>query len=366
MKEKKEIKEVIKKIEEIGKEIYELLKRKENPYLRIPLRTLSNVIYDKKEGRIYLGNKYSKRYFLNIAHARKFMQTLLIMSHAKKLLEEDATNSLRDVYYALKRTLPNSKENTFEDQRESDPIIVDVETMLDVTREQINIVAEAKGRAVGELTVIDRGDEIDLRKMGSGGWAIPSNCEKHRVQFKETSAEFVLVVEKLAVWNRLNEDKFWKKHKCILITGSGQPDRGTRRLVHRLRYELNLPVYVFTDYDPWGLYIYSVYKRGSINLAYLSNKLSTPDSKFIGLVYEDISKFNIPKNVTIKMKDVDYKRANELLNYEWFKSKEWQEEIKKMIKGGIKMEQEVFANKGLRYVSEVYLPTKLREKDFLS
>ncbi len=357
--------EAQKKIIALAKKILNEIKSGKNPSIEIPKRTLANIIFDEKTGRILLGEEVVRRYFLNIAHAKKFMQTLLIASHAKRLLDENATNSLREVFYVFKRPIHGMKENIFDNQKESDPVIVDLEVSLGVTREELNITADRKGYAAGNMTVVDMGDEIDLRKMGSGGWGIPSNVEPHRVQFKEVDADFVLVVEKDAVWQRLNEDKFWKKYNCILVTPKGQAARGTRRLIHRLRYEHNLPVYVFTDYDPWGFYIYSVIKRGSMNLAHLSEKLATPDAKFIGLVYEDIKKFEIPKHVFMKQKDVDKKRAHELMNYEWFKTKEWQKELKQFIKSGIKLEMEALAQKDIRFYSQKYLPTKLKEKSFL-
>ena len=36
-------------------------------------------------------------------------------------------------------------------------------------------------------------------------------------------------------------------------------------------------VYVLVDNDPWGFYIYSVMKQGSINLAYESMRMAVPD-----------------------------------------------------------------------------------------
>ncbi len=77
--------------------------------------------------------------------------------------------------------------------------------------------------------------------------------------------------------HRLNEDRFWEKHKCILMTTEGQAARGARRLLQRMATELKLPIYVLVDNDPWGLYIYSVLKQGSINLAYESMRMAVPE-----------------------------------------------------------------------------------------
>ena len=127
--------------------------------------------------------------------------------------------------------------------------------------------------------LIDTGDTIDATKMGSGGYAIPSIVEPDVIQFKKCSAKFVLHVEKGTVWRRFVEDRFWEKYHCILTHGGGQPPRGVRRLLYRLHNELKLPILVLLDNDPWGYYIYSVIKQGSINLAFESSRMAVPDRK---------------------------------------------------------------------------------------
>ena len=79
---------------------------------------------------------------------------------------------------------------------------------------------------------------------------------------------------KRTVWERLHEDKFWEKQKCIIMSSQGQTTRGIRRLLQRLSEEHKLPIYVLTDFDPWGFYIYSVIKYGSIALAHLGSKMT--------------------------------------------------------------------------------------------
>ncbi len=353
------------RLRKLAEEVFEQFEKGENPYIEIPIRSLRNVRFDPEKGLIMMGGEKMKRYFLNVSHAKKFMQTLMVASFVKKLLDEKVTVDMRDLFYSLKIPIPGTKDNVFNEQNESDPIVEDLEVTLDLLREEMNLKADKKGAMVGDMVIVDGGDEIDLRRQGTGGWSIPSKVEEDVIQFKEHTAKFVLFVEKAAVWERLNEDKFWKKMDCLIVTGKGQPSRGIRRLLHRMRYELGLPVIVFTDADPWGYYIYSVVKQGSINLAFLSQKLGVPDAKFVGLTTQDMHKFDIPKSLGIKLTQQDVKRAQELLKYEWFKTKEWQEEINHMLKEGIKFEQQVLSNKSIRFVSETYLPTKLEQKDFL-
>ncbi|RLJ07161.1 MAG: DNA topoisomerase VI [Candidatus Aenigmatarchaeota archaeon] len=353
------------KLKQLGLQVLKQLEERKNPDLVLPIRTLSNIYFDEKSRLIRLGDKIAHRTYLNVAHTRKFMQTLMVAAECKKIIEQGVTTSIRDLYYALKRTIPGTQENTFEEQNESDPIIEDLEAALNVLRESLHLQADRKGYVAGPLVVKDAGDIIDCSKMGSAGWAIPSNVEPEVIQFIENKAEFVLVIEKDAVWQRLNEDKFWKKHNCIILTGKGQPARGARRLINRLHNELKLPIYVLTDADPWGYYIYSVIKQGSINLSFLSDRLGTPDARFIGLTTQDVEEFGIAKNVTIKLDQGDIKRAQEMLNYVWFKPKEWQEELKHMLKVGYKLELEALSSKGIKFISEKYLPQKIKEQRFL-
>ena len=70
-------------------------------------------------------------------------------------------------------------------------------------------------------------------------------------------------------------------------------------------------------------------------------------------------------NATIKLNPGDIKRANDMMKYTWFRPKEWQNEIRHMLQVGYKLELEALSAKGIRFISEKYLPKKLAEKDFL-
>jgi len=356
------VKEAKRRLEQLGEKTLSEIDKGENPSIDIPIRSLSNVIYDSKTRMLTIGDKTAKRYFFNVAHAKKFMQSLLVASFCKELQDQSLHTSLRDLYYALKRTFPNSQENTFDEQNESDPIIVDLEVALDVLREQLHLNADVRGRVVGNVIIEDRGDLVDWGKLGSGGWAIPSNVED--ISFKKVKADYILVIEKNAAFERLHEDRFWQKQKAILVTTQGQAARGTRRLIQRLATEFKLPVYVFTDADSYGWYIYSVIKYGSISLAHVSDRLGTPTAKFLGLTISDVDEFGL-KNFTIKAEEVDIKRAQEMLKYEWFQAPEWQKELKMMIERKIKAELEALSGKGLKFITETYLPKKIRNKEFL-
>jgi len=282
-----------------------------------------------------------------------------------ELHRANLATSLRKIYYRTKHAIKDSNENTRETQDESDPIIEDLEMTLRALREELHVRAENAGSIVGPVVFVDDGDRVDCTRLGKGGYSVPSIVEPEYLQIARCTADFVLLVEKGTQWNRLSEDKFWRRYNCVLLTGNGQPPRGVRRLARRLNEEKNLPVYVLVDNDPWGYYIYSVIKQGSINLAFESQRMAIPKAKFIGLSSADPEAYELPRNVGIKLNDKDVARAKELLNYNWFQKKPWQEEIKRMLASGLKYELDALANKDFQYLTKKYLPRKLKEKDWL-
>jgi DNA topoisomerase VI subunit A len=336
-----------------------------DPGVEIPTRSLSNVSFNKRSGIIEMGDSTQLRNFFNLGQAKKFMQTTLVAAGASELIRQEKTTSIRDLFYHCKHTIEGTRENTFDEQTESDVVIEDLEVALASLREELGLFAEPKGAMVGPMVLEDKGDTIDLQHMGSGGYAVPSIVEDDVIIFKKCSAKFVLLIEKGAVWRRFNEDRFWESYKCMILHGGGQPPRGVRRLLWRMHEELQLPVYVLVDNDPWGYYIYSVVKQGSINLAFESERMAIPSARFLGMSSYDAKKFDIPREVSIKLNEQDIRRAKEIRNYPWFQKKPWQKEIDNMLRLGVKLELEALSSKDFSFITETYLPTKIKEHDFL-
>jgi len=119
-----------------------------------------------------------------------------------------------------------------------------------------------------------------------------------------------------------------------------------------------------TDGDPYGWYIYSVIKQGSMALAAHSDFMACPDASYIGMTLDDIENYDL-KTVTEKMKEGDIKRAKEMLEYPWFQNKPWQAQLKKALSEKVRIEQQALANKSLEFVATEYLPEKIKKKDFL-
>jgi len=362
--EKKSDRTAVKKnLVNLGSKLVKDIESGNNPSLEVPIRSLSNVRYDVKDRMILMNNATAKRFFFNVAHVRKFVQTVEAAALAKELIDVNKHLSLREAFYRMKRTLPDSNINVVDEQKESNDAIEDLELISSSSREQLHINANKMGSVAGKVVIEDKGDTVDWGKLGSGGWAIPSNVEE--IIFKKVNAKFIIYMEKAAEWERLHEDRVWEKLNCIIMSSQGQSTRGVRRLLQRLHLEHNLPVYILVDGDPWGIYIYSVIKYGSISLAHISESQAIPEAKLLGLTADDVVKYDLKRHL-IKFEDVDSKRLEQVKNYEWFKnSSEWQRQFKlwKELKG--KVELAALSSKGITFISDTYIPNKIKNKEWL-
>src|SRR3989344_6018780 len=161
--------ETIKNLKKLGSKVIGEIQKGENPSLDVPIRTLSNVKYDTTQRMITMGSGVAKRFFFNVGHVRKFVQTVEAAALAKELNEMDKHLSLREAFYRMKRTLPNSNINLVDEQEESNEAIEDLELITDASREFLHINANKLGSVAGNVTIQDKGDIIEWNKLGSGG-----------------------------------------------------------------------------------------------------------------------------------------------------------------------------------------------------
>jgi DNA topoisomerase VI subunit A len=352
-------------IDRTATEVHETILKGEKPDLRMPVRALSNVKYKEKVGFFELGRQKKVR-TLTVNTVKTFAQSLKMMSLSKEMIVEDTFATKRDAYYQSK----NWEEARFDEQTESDAVMDDIEAMFSldgVTREQLRFYPEDHGGNVaGELIVIDRDpltggpQPIDCSKQGSGAWAIPHSVE--HMKFK-TDAKFILAIETGGMFQRLQYHAYPAKAKCIIISMGGVPTRACRRFIRRLSEDQKIPVYAFVDCDPYGISnIYRSLKVGSGNAAHINQFFCVPQARLLGVTPDDIVKYKLP---THPLKDVDIQRAKDALkNDPFFQAhKVWVAAMEKLLKMGVRAEQQALAKWGLNYVMDVYLPAKLKEPE---
>jgi meiotic recombination protein SPO11 len=348
--------EVLDGIEGIALSITQQILQKKGFSMEIPSRAASNQIYVKQWDRIVLGDKRTGRTFLNVRESRKSAITLRVMQLLHAVLVKRIHITKRDLFY--------TDVKLFVDQAESDGVLDDVATMIGCTRSNLHVVASDKGLVVGRIQFEEDGDPIDCTRMGVGGKAIPPYIDK--IENIQSDAEFILLVEKEAAYMRMAEDRFYHKYPCIVITAKGQPDVATRMFLSRITNELQIPVLGLVDSDPYGLKILSVYMSGSKNMSYDSASLTTPDIMWLGLRPSDLNKYDLPDQCRLDMTENDIKTGKELMTEEFIqKNPKWMKELEIMVKTKKKAEIQALSSFGFQYITEVYLPRKLKEGDWI-
>jgi len=347
-------KEVLASLESLGLKIYDQLDNGYFPSIEMPSRSTENIYYDPQVRQFILGDRKVRRSARNIRHLKPFTQLTWAATFSHELTSQRKTSTLRDVYYSAQ-----AYEMTFTDQQESNNIITDLETVLGLSREDFNIFPEERSAVFGDLTIEYtvpgyEGRTLNLTSHPDGVLIGPALTSS---EFVKTSADKVIAIEKGGLFTRFIEENVHKKFNALLVLTAGQAPRATRHFIRRLNGELNLPVYVFTDGDPWGMHIAMVIISGSANAAHL-RELNTPDAKWSGVWATDIVNYKLP---TDPLDDVDMKRLYELQKDPRYKDPLWQREIKTFIKIKRKAEQEAFSRYGLTYIVDEYLPAKLEE-----
>jgi DNA topoisomerase-6 subunit A len=347
-------KEISSGLENLGVKIYDQLDSGYFPSVEMPSRSTENIHYDPKLRQFILGDRKVRRSARNIRHVKPFTQLTWAAEFSHELTSQRKTSTLRDVYYSAQ-----AYEMTFKDQQESNNIVTDLETVLGFSREDFNIFPEERSAVFGDLTIEYtvpgyEGKTLNLTSHPDGVLIGPALTSS---EFVKTTADKVIAIEKGGLFTRFIEENVHKKYNAILVLTAGQAPRATRHFVRRLNGELNLPVYIFTDGDPWGMHIAMVIISGSANAAHL-RELNTPDAKWSGVWATDIINYKLP---TDPLDEVDMKRLNELQRDPRYKDQLWQREIKTFMKIKKKAEQEAFSRYGLTYIVDEYLPAKLEE-----
>ncbi|MFX1390019.1 MAG: hypothetical protein ACFE9Z_08160 [Promethearchaeota archaeon] len=343
---------IINKIDLIYKDLVNQIADGKVPYLEVPLRRRENIIYNahnnyflgKKTRKTMLGDKYND-----------FLRIIRISSLVKELLENDLHATKREIFY--------SDVNLFEDQKYSDISIEDFATLLGTYRDDLHIVANAKGTCIGSVKLRDRNDIIDLEALGSGGWTITSMLDN--IEIIESDAEFILVVEKDAAMIRLAEDRFWNKVPCILITAKGSPDYATRVFLKKLVSELKIPAFGLADSDPYGLGILMTYAYGSVQSAHETSKFALNNFYWLGVMPKDLEEYKLEETCTLPTKNEDIRRVEYMLKEPPILNQKYlKEQLELILKLKRKAEIQALASHGFDFLIE-YIINKIVTGDYI-
>ncbi|KAE9456583.1 hypothetical protein C3L33_11525, partial [Rhododendron williamsianum] len=256
-----------------------------------------------------------------------------------------------------------------------DRAINDICILLNCSRHNLNVmstdiavkvvsmprkVSVGTGLVMGWLRFIEAGRKFDCISSLNTAQPVPVHVEE--VKDIVSVAHYILVVEKESVFQRLANDQFCNKNRCIVITGRGYPDVPTRRFLRLLMEKLSLPAYCLVDCDPYGFDILTTYRFGSMQMAYDAKYLRVPEIHWLGVFPSDSEKYGLPQQCLLPLTAEDKSRVEAMLQRCYLQRKvpHWRSEIELLLQRGVKFEIEALSVHSLSFLSDEYIPSKIQ------
>jgi meiotic recombination protein SPO11 len=338
----------------------ELLDTKNVRDLEFIDRKTQNSQYDEAKKIIIAKNSSKKRRISFKQNPIEYCRYMKLMSMIYQLKHNERHISKRDVYY--------SDVNLFKKQKKTDAILENLAAMFGVHRNDLNILAAVKGLAIGNLTFRTKdGNEVDcLRCTNAGPISIPADVED-ALDFK-TDAQYVLLIEKDSIFEKLINAQFHIRYNCLLVTGKGYPDLATRMLIRKLS-DMRIPILALMDADPHGIEILLTYTIGSNAMNYTNEKYACEDIQWLGLLPSDLFQFNLHPKALMQASPEELKKCRQLMaQYKSFfetAKPSWGRELQVMIERGTKAELQALTAESFTYFAASYLPYKIENGLFI-
>ncbi|XP_057665342.1 calcium-dependent protein kinase 6 isoform X1 [Diorhabda carinulata] len=347
-----EKKEIIRKIRDIFLRIYDDFSKGKSSYLKYRRQNFDNCIFKDRRLQFKPLNECTTSVIKSTAKNSRFKLILYLMNKIQILLETNTKLTKRELYYQMKEVIKN--------QSIMDNAINVVSCILDSGMWMLNIVAQ-KGLVYGELEILMSNGAILNCKVP--GTSIPHDISE--ITEIQTTASFILVVEKEAIFYKLIEEGLFKKlpKSFIMITGKGFPDLNTQLFLRKLWTVMAVPIFILVDGDPHGVQIMLNYKFGSVHNAHVSQHLAVPNAKWLGIYPSEIKEFDI-KTQSLTSKEL--KLIQQLLDTPYMDGNPGiAAELKVLLKNNYKAGIEGLMKSRI-FLSEVYLPTKLATNKFVT
>lgn len=314
----------------------------------------ANVVHDRR-GNVFVGEQ-TRPLALDV-DGLVFVRILHTAALALENLRNGSCVSKRGLFYHHRTKLHDAHEN----QTDSDRALTALANILRVRRRSLGFVEARRGLVHGRLVVRDGHDVIDVSQLSPSGWSVPTFLRDFEIL--ESSAEFILVLEKEAPLYHLIQRRWFETHASVLVTGNGFPSYSTREFVRTLVDTLGIPAFICTDADPSGLMVALTYAHGSISSALETPWLACNDLWWLGVYPTDFARFGLDPEGRIRMDKRDMRMARDLerlpnpsLN------DRARQEVEVMLRDRMKLEMEAMHPD---FFADEYLPKKLLDTDLI-
>jgi DNA topoisomerase-6 subunit A len=349
--------DVVGILNEVVLQIMDDLEAAKKPVITSTKESVDNAIYDQNLRILIPGDKKNTMQ-LDVSSIKKMTRMLFVARLLIRNLKSGAVNSLREIYYISKGEIKNNKDLApldFADQSECDGVVSELCAMVEAYREDFNVVANEKSgltysKALMVTETLPSGKKVtlDLGQMGTAPYIPKNKPQDLELTIKKGhKVDFILAIESEGTANTFVSNGFLDRHDAIIIALGGQPAMNTRSFLHKLHDQLNIPIYLFTDLDPYSLTIARSILSGSYNSLLRSKKYSAPSARFLGILPSDIKKYDLN---FYKVNDKDptenraLKRASDLLKSDPFfkdkRNKKYRDVLEWLLKEKVRCEQQ--------------------------
>ncbi|XP_060602471.1 meiotic recombination protein SPO11-like isoform X3 [Ruditapes philippinarum] len=297
--------EILHQIEEVILHVVKDTSLGTSPLLTYPCTSdWSDISFDCNSGLALRRNqRMTSVRFESLQSVKKFGLMLKVLSIMYRLVKTNHFCTKRDIYY--------QDPSLFGSQHMLDGIVDNISCMLEIPRWQLHVLATSKGCIAGDLMFQD----VDNNFI---------DCSQTQM-------------------------------------GKGFPDMNTRMLLKILWDNFSIPILVLVDADPHGIEIMTVYKFGSKALSFESEHLAVPCIKWLGILPSDISRLGVPEKSLIALSKADKVKGEEILSRPYISQyPQWKTEIEQMLESGKKAEIQALDSISDNFLTDVYLPSKIR------
>ncbi|CAH8837455.1 unnamed protein product [Trichobilharzia szidati] len=275
--------------------------------------------------------------------------------------------AVRENKFVTKRSIYYSNPILFKRQSTIDPIVSKICENFNLPRCALKISASPKLIIHGDIVL----------KAGVEDSSSRTNCMSitERIFQNETdinltdiecTAQFILIIEKDTIFQKLLNENFYEKFKpCLLVTAKGYPDLLTRKFLAQLTHIYSrMPIIGIFDADPHGLNVYCTYKYGTMNPTMKDakgNPVRIPNLQLCGLLPSEIS-----SSIHIKETQLLSLTKNDKTLLETMQKREYIQheplllkQIRHLLFTEKKAELEALNSINTRFLTHEYLPDKL-------